>query len=189
MRGELPVLVFAGAPFTVATYCIGTGKDMAATRRFAAEQPAVWDALARTALGGDGPLPEHADRATGPTCTSSSTRGPGCSTPRSTTPWAQPHHAGDLRGRDRACRASCSSRKGPYLDADGAQRGGRDQPRQRGTTWRRRGATTRTSSSRATSTRRCCGRARRSRWRKATRALRRGRRRPAAHRQPEPRRR
>jgi uroporphyrinogen decarboxylase len=45
LRGELPALVFAGAPFTVATYCIGTGKDMAATRRFAAEQPAVWEAL------------------------------------------------------------------------------------------------------------------------------------------------
>jgi uroporphyrinogen decarboxylase len=45
LRGELPVLVFAGAPFTVATYCIGTGKDMDATRRFAAEQPAVWEAL------------------------------------------------------------------------------------------------------------------------------------------------
>jgi uroporphyrinogen decarboxylase len=45
LRGELPVIVFAGAPFTVATYCIGTGKDMNATRRFAAEQPAVWEAL------------------------------------------------------------------------------------------------------------------------------------------------
>jgi uroporphyrinogen decarboxylase len=45
LRGELPVLVFAGAPFTVATYCIGTGKDMAATRRFAAEQPRVWTGL------------------------------------------------------------------------------------------------------------------------------------------------
>ena len=45
LRGALPVLVFAGAPFTVATYCIGTGKDMAATRRFAAEQPLVWQAL------------------------------------------------------------------------------------------------------------------------------------------------
>ena len=45
LRGELPVIVFAGAPFTVATYCIGTGKDMAATRRFAAEQPAVWGGL------------------------------------------------------------------------------------------------------------------------------------------------
>jgi uroporphyrinogen decarboxylase len=45
LRGELPVIVFAGAPFTVATYCIGTGKDMDATRRFAAEQPQVWEAL------------------------------------------------------------------------------------------------------------------------------------------------
>jgi uroporphyrinogen decarboxylase len=45
LHGELPVIVFAGAPFTVATYCIGTGKDMAATRRFAAEQPDVWSEL------------------------------------------------------------------------------------------------------------------------------------------------
>jgi uroporphyrinogen decarboxylase len=45
LRGELPVIVFAGAPFTLATYCIGTGKDMAATRRFATEQPLVWEAL------------------------------------------------------------------------------------------------------------------------------------------------
>ncbi|HVK16310.1 MAG TPA: uroporphyrinogen decarboxylase family protein [Fimbriiglobus sp.] len=45
LLGELPVIVFAGAPFTVATYCIGTGKDMAATRRFAHEQPAIWNGL------------------------------------------------------------------------------------------------------------------------------------------------
>jgi uroporphyrinogen decarboxylase len=45
LRGELPVLVFAGAPFTVATYCIGTGKDMDATRRFAEDQPDVWAGL------------------------------------------------------------------------------------------------------------------------------------------------
>src|SRR4029078_12526074 len=45
LRGELPVIAFAGAPSTVATYCIGTGKDVAATRRFAAEQPAAWDGL------------------------------------------------------------------------------------------------------------------------------------------------
>jgi uroporphyrinogen decarboxylase len=45
LRGELPVIVFAGAPFTLATYCIGTGKDLAATRRFAADQPAVWQEL------------------------------------------------------------------------------------------------------------------------------------------------
>jgi uroporphyrinogen decarboxylase len=45
LRGELPVIVFAGAPFTVATYCIGTGKDLKATRSFIAEQPVVWQAL------------------------------------------------------------------------------------------------------------------------------------------------
>lgn len=45
VQGTLPVLVFAGAPFTVASYCINTGKRLDATRRFAAEQPAVWQAL------------------------------------------------------------------------------------------------------------------------------------------------
>jgi uroporphyrinogen decarboxylase len=45
LNGELPVIVFAGAPFTVATYCIGTGKDMAATRRFVSEHPRVWGEL------------------------------------------------------------------------------------------------------------------------------------------------
>lgn len=45
LNGDLPVLAFAGAPFTVAAYCIGTGKHMDETRRFAAEQPAIWRAL------------------------------------------------------------------------------------------------------------------------------------------------
>jgi uroporphyrinogen decarboxylase len=45
LQGELPAIVFAGAPFTLATYCIGTGKDLAATRRFVSEQPAVWQEL------------------------------------------------------------------------------------------------------------------------------------------------
>src|SRR5262245_37288362 len=45
LRGELPVIAFAGAPFTVATYCIGTGKNVAATRRFATEQAPVWNGL------------------------------------------------------------------------------------------------------------------------------------------------
>jgi uroporphyrinogen decarboxylase len=45
LREELPVIVFAGAPFTVATYCIGTGKDLSATRRFAIDQPVVWQEL------------------------------------------------------------------------------------------------------------------------------------------------
>ena len=45
LRGELPAIVFAGAPFTVATYCIGTGKDLQATRAFMHEKPLVWRAL------------------------------------------------------------------------------------------------------------------------------------------------
>jgi uroporphyrinogen decarboxylase len=45
LHGTLPVIVFAGAPFTLATYCIGTGKDLTQTRRFMAEQPAVWEQL------------------------------------------------------------------------------------------------------------------------------------------------
>ena len=45
LRGELPVIVFAGAPFTLATYCIGTGKDLDATLRFTKEHPDVWHAL------------------------------------------------------------------------------------------------------------------------------------------------
>jgi uroporphyrinogen decarboxylase len=45
LAGELPVLFFAGAPFTVATYCIGTGKDMEGTRQFAAEHPMIWGRL------------------------------------------------------------------------------------------------------------------------------------------------
>ena len=45
LKDELPVIVFAGAPFTVATYCIGTGKNLAATRIFIAEQPQVWGRL------------------------------------------------------------------------------------------------------------------------------------------------
>ena len=45
LAGGLPVLVFAGAPFTLASYCIGTGKDLEATSRFAAEQAATWNRL------------------------------------------------------------------------------------------------------------------------------------------------
>ena len=45
LDGQLPVIVFAEAPFTVATYCIGTGKDLRRTRTFAAEQPKAWQEL------------------------------------------------------------------------------------------------------------------------------------------------
>ncbi len=51
LHGELPVLAFAGAPFTVAAYCIGTGKHMDQTRRFAADQPELWRALLNKLAG------------------------------------------------------------------------------------------------------------------------------------------
>jgi uroporphyrinogen decarboxylase len=45
LAGDLPVLVFAGAPLTLASYCIAVGKDLAAVRAFAAEQPDTWAGL------------------------------------------------------------------------------------------------------------------------------------------------
>lgn len=45
LAGKLPVIVFAGSPFTVGTYCIDTGKHLSKTRQFAAEQPVVWQGL------------------------------------------------------------------------------------------------------------------------------------------------
>jgi uroporphyrinogen decarboxylase len=45
LGGQLPVIAFAGAPFTVATYCIGTGKDLSQTRCFIREQPKTWEEL------------------------------------------------------------------------------------------------------------------------------------------------
>jgi uroporphyrinogen decarboxylase len=45
LNGDLPVIVFAGAPYTLAAYCVGTGKNLQATRTFTAEQPESWHAL------------------------------------------------------------------------------------------------------------------------------------------------
>jgi len=45
LNGTLPVLAFAGAPFTVAAYCIGTGKHIDQTRRLATQDPDLWRAL------------------------------------------------------------------------------------------------------------------------------------------------
>ncbi|MBI2807415.1 MAG: uroporphyrinogen decarboxylase [Planctomycetes bacterium] len=45
LRGELPVLVFAGAPFTLGTYCIDTGKNVGETMHFIQENPLVWGFL------------------------------------------------------------------------------------------------------------------------------------------------
>ena len=45
LSGSLPVLVFASAPFTLASYCVGTGKDVTRTLQFIREQPQTWELL------------------------------------------------------------------------------------------------------------------------------------------------
>jgi uroporphyrinogen decarboxylase len=45
LNGSLPVLVFASAPFTLASYCIGIGKDVSQTARFGREQSKTWGSL------------------------------------------------------------------------------------------------------------------------------------------------
>jgi len=46
LRGELPVIAFAGAPFSVAAYCLGIGGDVPRLRQFIVECPEVWQKLA-----------------------------------------------------------------------------------------------------------------------------------------------
>ncbi len=45
LAGSLPVLVFASAPFTLASYCIGTGKNVTRTLAFVQEQLKTWELL------------------------------------------------------------------------------------------------------------------------------------------------
>lgn len=114
LRGELPVIVFAGAPFTVATYCIGTGKDVDATRRFAAEQPAVWNGLLekltgatvgflRTLIGDGADLYQLFDSWAG------------MLTPTEYEAWAQPQHTQIFAGATGVPRI-LFVKEGPYLD-------------------------------------------------------------------------
>jgi uroporphyrinogen decarboxylase len=114
LKGALPVLVFAGAPFTVATYCIGTGKDVDATRRFAAERPAVWNGLLerlsratvgflRTLIADGADAYQLFDSWAGMLTADEYDR------------WAHPHHAGILAGAPGVPRI-LFVKEGPYLD-------------------------------------------------------------------------
>ncbi|HXD87864.1 MAG TPA: uroporphyrinogen decarboxylase family protein [Urbifossiella sp.] len=122
LRGELPVLVFAGAPFTVATYCIGTGKDVAATRRFADEQPTVWNGLLeklsaatvgflQTLIADGADVYQLFDSWAG------------MLTADEYDAWAQPHHRAIMAGAASVPRI-LFVKEGPYLDrmcASGAE--------------------------------------------------------------------
>ncbi len=96
LAGELPVIVFAGAPFTVATYCIGTGKDMEATRRFAAEQPDVWEVLLQRLSHATGEFLNGLVRE-GADVVQLFDSWAGLLTPGEYAEWAQPYHSSILK--------------------------------------------------------------------------------------------
>lgn len=114
LRGELPVIAFAGAPFTVATYCIGTGKDVAATRRFAAEQPAVWNGLLEK-LGTATVGFLNTLVADGADLYQLFDSWAGMLDPTEYDAWAQPYHKAVLAGSTGVPRI-LFVKEGPYLD-------------------------------------------------------------------------
>ena len=122
LNGALPVLVFAGAPFTVAAYCIGTGKDVEGTRRFAEEQPVVWDGLLeKLSAATVGFLRTLIDE--GADAYQLFDSWAGALTPVEYDRWAQPHHVGILAGAAGVPRI-LFVKEGPYLDrmcASGAE--------------------------------------------------------------------
>ena len=114
LRGDLPVLVFAGAPFTVATYCIDTGKDLDATRRFTQEQSAVWQALLeRLQSATIGFLRTLIDA--GADAYQLFDSWAGSLDRREYELWAQPYHTAILHGAAGAPRI-LFVKEGPYLD-------------------------------------------------------------------------
>lgn len=115
LRGELPVIAFAGAPFTVATYCIGTGKDVNATRRFAAEHPIVWHRLLEKLTGATiGFLKTLI--ADGADIYQLFDSWAGMLDPFEYDAWAQTHHRAILAGATGVPRI-LFVKEGPYLDA------------------------------------------------------------------------
>ena len=114
LKGELPVLVFAGAPFTVATYCLGTGKDVGATRAFAAENPAVWNGLLEKLSGATVGFLRTliADSADAYQLFDSWA---GMLTAEEYDRWAQPYHASIL-ARATGVPRILFVKEGPYLD-------------------------------------------------------------------------
>jgi uroporphyrinogen decarboxylase len=114
LRGELPVIVFAGAPFTVATYCIGTGKDMDKTRAFIAQEPAVWQALLERIDAATGRF-LHALTAEGADLYQLFDSWAGLLTRTEYERWAQPWHESIFREAKEVPRI-LFVKEGPYLD-------------------------------------------------------------------------
>jgi uroporphyrinogen decarboxylase len=114
LAGALPVLVFAGSPFTVATYCVGTGKDVDATRAFAAEHSAVWNGLLERLSGATvGFL--NTLIADGADAYQLFDSWAGALTPDEYERWAQQYHSHILAGATGVPRI-LFVKEGPYLD-------------------------------------------------------------------------
>ena len=114
VAGKLPVLAFAGAPFTTATYCIGTGKDMARTRAFAAENPLVWGGLLDRLAHATGLFLRQLI-ADGAEFTQLFDSWAGMLTPEEYDRWAQPYHTSILAAATGVPRA-LFVKECPYLD-------------------------------------------------------------------------
>ncbi|WP_020468429.1 uroporphyrinogen decarboxylase family protein [Zavarzinella formosa] len=114
LNGELPVLAFAGAPFTVAAYCIGTGKHMNETRKFAAQQPETWKLLLqRISTATIGFLNTLIDE--GAAVYQLFDSWAGDLTPTEYDEWAQPYHQEILAGAAGVPRV-LFVKEGPYLE-------------------------------------------------------------------------
>jgi uroporphyrinogen decarboxylase len=114
LRGELPVLAFAGAPFTVATYCLGTGKDLGAARRFVAERPDAWAALLDTLAAATVHFLK-ALVAAGADAYQLFDSWAGLLTPQEYDAWAQPFHEAIFAGATGVPRI-LFVKEGPYLE-------------------------------------------------------------------------
>lgn len=113
LNGELPVLVFAGASFTVASYALGAGKDLGRVREFAANQPRAWnDLLHRITAATKGFLGEL--QARGAAACQLFDSWAGGLTPEEYDRWAQPHHRDVLNSL--TMPRILFVKEGPYLE-------------------------------------------------------------------------
>ena len=153
LNGDLPVLVFAGAPFTTATYCINTGKDMAAMCRFAAEQPRRRDGAMECLTTATVDFLRNLIRE-GADAYQLFDSWAGMLTVEEYRRWGKPRHEAIFRAANEPC-AHPFRKRSPYLDAM-ASSGADVVSSALAMTWRRRGAIIRTWFFKAMWTKKCC---------------------------------